>query len=111
MFKLQCVKLMYKKLKNTLHSYHCSRLTTNHEITQTNTRQKYDVYIERHKNNLSKINSINYKVGTPWNDLDYDIKQYAQQTLPTFNKHVKKSYISQYSDVCNIPGCYSCKNK
>ena len=108
LFKLQCVKIMYKKIQKTLHSYHSSKLTTNFEITQKHTRQKENININR-QNNIGKINSINYKVGTSWNELDPDVKKYASKTASTFIQHVKRVYFSKYLDTCTIQCCYICK--
>ena len=111
LFKLQCVKLMFKKIHNTLHSYHTSKLLTNYEITQTNTRQKDNINIDIQNNtNLSKMNSINYKVGTAWNELDQSVKEHALQSLPTFTRNVRKWYISKYKETCNIDHCYTCNS-
>ena len=88
LFKLQCVKLMYKKVNSTLHSYHTSKLATNFEITQKDTRQKDNVYVKTHDNNFLKINSINYKVGMAWNELTPDIKEQVLKTPSTFTKIV-----------------------
>ena len=108
-YKLQCVKLMYKKIHNILHSYHTSRLTTHFELTQTNTRNKDDIIIEKPINSQSKMYFINYKVGTSWNELDLHVRRYALKSVPTFKRHIKKWYISKYSYICTIDHCYICK--
>ena len=109
LYKLQCIKIMHKKIHNTLHSYHTSQLTTYFEITQTNTRIQDDVCLEMPINTLFKINSINHKVGSSWNELSLDIRKHALKSIRTLTQHVKKSYLSKYSYVCNIANCYSCK--
>ena len=108
MFRLQCVKLIYKKMNKKLPNYHASKLQTNFDITGTNTRQKDDIYIKKPGNTLTKINSMNYKVGTSWNQLETQTREYAHKSLPTFVKHVKKCYISNYIDRCKIKPCHVC---
>ena len=108
LFKLQCVKLVYKRTNNTLHCYHASKLKTNFEITQTNTRKKDDINITKPKTTLTKINSLNYKIGSSWNQLDSEIRIYLSKTLQTFTRHVKRCFLSQYQDECKIKSCYIC---
>ena len=107
LYKLQCVKIMYKKIHGNLHGYHTSKLLTNSEITQTTTRIKDDVRIHE-SNNFLEINSINYKIGTKWNDLDLEVRKLATKSAHTFTKHVKSSYLSIYSYVCRIARCNTC---
>ena len=108
LFKLICIKLMYKKTHNTLHAYHSSKLITNFEISNTNTRHKEDINIHTQTNSLSRINSINYKVGSAWNELDIDVRKYVSKTLKTFTLHVKNWYLKQYSYLCEVDRCYIC---
>ena len=58
LYKLNCVKLMYKKNQGLIHKYHVSKLPTKSEIYNTVTRQAHDVVIanRRHK----KIYKINF---------------------------------------------------
>ena len=100
---------MYKKMQSKLHSYHASKLTTNYERNNTDTRQRHDVNVHMHKNKLSEINTINYKVGTSWNELSFDTKMLAFKTLPTFTKRVKNLYLTKYTDTCTKRNCYVCK--
>ena len=67
-----------------------------------------DINLSNARNKLSKINSINYKVGMSWNELDPFVKSKAQFSISTFNFHVKKSYISKYNVTCTKEGCYVC---
>ena len=108
LFKLQCVKLMYRKIHNTLHNYHTAMLTTNFETTQTNTRNKDDINVLKCKP-LNQMNSLNYKAGTSWNELASDVKKYATKTLQTFTQHVKRWYLSKYSKICKIDRCNICR--
>ena len=111
LFKTQCAKIMCKKIQNKLHHYHSSKLTMNYEKQTIVTRQRFDVQMSSNEdnNNLSRINSINYKVGTNWNKLPFNSKMLAFKTIPTFVKHIKNLYLATYTDVCNIKDCYSCK--
>ena len=109
LFKLQCTKIMCKKMQHRLHCYHSSQLKTNYERKHIDTRQKYDVHLLKHKNNLSRINTLNYKVGKSWNELPLDTKMLAFKTLPTFTKGAKALYLSRYPDKCNIDKCNVCK--
>ena len=112
LYKLQCVKIVYKKIHNKLHPYITSKLLTNLEITQKHTRKSDDIHIHEIDKSLATVNSINLKVGTVWNDLDSEIKNKAHTvTIATFTKDVKKSYISRYSDVCIKENCYTCDTR
>ena len=96
-------------MKNRLHSYHSSKLVMNYERQVITTRQKFDVQITPHGNNFSRINSLNYRVGTIWNKLPYETKMLALKTMPTFTKHLKKLHLASYPDVCNQTDCYTCR--
>ena len=112
LYKLQCVKIVYKKIHNKPHPYLSSRLLTNLETTKKHTRKSDDIHIHEIDKSLATVNSINLKVGTVWNDLDSEIKNKAHTvTIATFNKDVKKSYISRYSDVCIKENCYTCDTR
>ena len=112
LFKLQCVKLVHKKCHKKLHSYHTSKLLTNYEITGINTRCGNDVHINEPENSLTRVNSINFKIGMYWNELNSEIKEKAFRiSISTFTKHVKNDYISRYSEVCNKESCYICENQ
>ena len=108
LYNLQCVKIMYRKIHGTLHDYHSSKLLSNFDITQTITRKKDNVNIESQTNNLFKINSINYKIGTSWNNLTPEVRKYALKSVHTFTQHVKKLYLSIYSYACVIESCSIC---
>ena len=111
LYKLQCVKIMYKKINNKLHSYHTSKLLTNFEITNKHTRKSDDIYINRIGKTLVTANSINLKVGNSWNELSSEIKNKAHNvTIATFTKDVKKNYVATYSDACVQENCYICGN-
>ena len=108
LYKLQCSKIMHKKIHNKLHAYHASKLVSNFEISNRNTRNKDDINIVSHNNNLFRMNSINYRIGTCWNELDLEVRKYSTKSAKTFTQHVKKWYLSRYSYVCNINDCYIC---
>ena len=111
-FKLQCVKLMYKKNHQKLHKYHTSKLLAKYEVTEINTRRENDVYVNEPENTLTTANSINLKVGKYWNGLSSEIKDNAFKTsIATFVNHVKNEYFSRYSDTCIKDSCYVCENK
>ena len=110
LFKLQCSKLMYRKNRDMLHQYHASKLPIKGNVSQIRTRQSLDVALETH-DNLSKINSINYKVGTAWNELPLTLKEDVSISLPTFTSRVKSIFFSTYNSECAIQKCYVCKNE
>ena len=111
LFKLQCVKLMYKKCHNNLHNYHNSKVLTNYDVTHIETRNANDVHVYETESNLITVNSINFKVGY-WNALDSEMKtKVFKLSISTFTKHVKDMYISKYSYVCNKDNCYVCENQ
>ena len=111
LFKLQCAKIMYKKKLEKIPDYHSEQLLTNFERKQLNTRQRHDIDIRKCNNCLTQINSINYKVGKSWNELPLEIKESPPKSLPSFTKHVKELYISNYSDQCYISKCYICERR
>ena len=108
LYKLQCVKIMYKRKHNILPSYHSERLVTNFERKQLNTRQKYDVDISKCNKIISQINNINYKVGKSWNELPFEIKESSFKSLSSFSRHIQNIYLSKYSDKCSTSNCYVC---
>ena len=114
LYKLSCVKLMYKKNKGLIHTYHASILPIKSQSTETVTRQAYDVVMPHQKyTRLYKTNSLNYKIGYAWNELPLDIKERSSKVqLTTFTRSVKSLYLSKYDDryKCNDSKCYSCKD-
>ena len=108
LFRLNCVKLMYKCLQGKLPKYHSVQIPTKLDNSITETRQKHNIILKPHTNNNFKINSLNYKIGTAWNELPYDIKETSYKTMGTFTKHVKKHYLSKYDIECKLRNCYIC---
>ena len=112
LYKLQCVKIMFKKINNKLHPYLTSKLLTNFELTGIQTRNSDDIHINEFDKTLATVNSINLKFGTLWNELNSEIKNKAHKiTIATFTKNVKKEYISRYSETCIKENCYICENQ
>ena len=111
LFKLNCVKLMFKKTQSQLHAYHSEQIPTKAACLNIETRQKHDVVIHHLKTNTSKMNSINYKIGSAWNELPFEIKNSNFKTVSTFSKNVKAYYISTYTDKCEIRNCYVCNRR
>ena len=85
-----------------------SNLKTNFEITDRHSKFQDDIKLMGPKSNFWRINSINQKVGSYWNELDISIKKIADKSLSTFTCHVKRCYISKYSTTCSINDCYIC---
>ena len=113
LYKLSCVKLMYKKNKGIIHNYHASKLSTNFETFNTTTRQTHDIVISKHPRRhtrLYKMNSLNYKIGIPWNALPFHIKEASVRVRST--RTVKFLYLSKYrwEYKCKNKHCYHCKN-
>ena len=107
LFKLQCVKIMYKKTQGTLHAYHTNQLTETSSGNDIQTRQKWDIKLKE-INKFLEINSLNLKIGRSWNALPFSIKDNKFKTIDSFTKHVKELYLSQYKNECLIPNCYIC---
>ena len=107
MYKLQCIKLMYKKIDKNIHPYLASKLPLKRDIVDIQTRQSYDVVINKH-NRLLEINSLNYKVASCWNGLPFELKTNAHKSLQTFVKYVKLHFLAEYETECAIPNCYIC---
>ena len=108
LFKLNCTKLMYRKKCELLPSYHSNQLKTKSEISVRDTRQKYDVDMKTY-NGISKINSINSKVGNAWNVLPFEIKCTDFKNIGAFSKLMKRHYLSKYTPDCIKTNCYVCK--
>ena len=115
LYKLNCVKLMYKKSKDLIHKYHASQLIAKSERHDTLTRQAYDIIIRGNKHSrLHKINSLNYKTGTHWNALPFQIKQKSmtikKPNIGAFTRAAKFHYLSKYTinNKCKNKHCYSC---
>ena len=98
---------MFKKRQGILHRYHSQTLVTKFDVGKTETRQKHDVIIKENNTN-STVNSINVKVGTIWNKLPFETKNCVFKSIGSFNKHIKKAYISLYTTVCKDKHCYVC---
>ena len=108
MFRLQCVKIMYKKANGKIHSYHASKLPVKQDVSNTLTRQSHDVIIHKIKTQM-QVNSLNYKVGTCWNSLPLHLKVNSYKTMNTYVKHVKSNFLSNYKTECYVRNCYSCR--
>ena len=90
LFKLNCCKFYYKKLKGSLPSYHTEQLYT---LAETNivlqiTRQQNNVYIHPVKSQLDK-QTINYIVGNIWNSLPKNIREKSVHGFATFSSAIK----------------------
>ena len=111
MYKLQCCKLMLRKNRGLINSYHASKLPVKGDVAITVTRQSFDILLQGH-NTLSRINSLNYKVGSSWNSLPFSFKSdvhYKSFSLGTLSKRIKNMILSSYDMECTIPNCYTCK--
>ena len=98
---------MYRNKLGKLHKYHAQQLTPKYTRTSTETRQKHDIIIDK-CNNLSKVNSLNYKIGKAWNELSFNTKDAYFKTIRGFTIHVKKGFLSNYKSICTIDSCYIC---
>ena len=107
MFKIQCCKFMHKKHHSLLNTYHASKLPANENVSDRITRQSLDVSIFTN-NYLSRINSLNYKVGTSWNNLPYSVKKNISVSIGTFTGRIKHIYLSTYDTECTNVNCYIC---
>ena len=104
---------MLRKNRGLINSYHASKLPIKGDATEIVTRQTFDVSLQTHKA-LSKINSLNYKVGSSWNTLPFTIKSdvhYSGLSIRTFAKRIKHHFVSNYRIECTIKKCYACKRK
>ena len=108
LFNLSIVKLVFKKRQSKLPLYHSKKLPIKSEILEIETRQKHDIIMDTCKPKISKMNSINFKTGTAWNTLPFEIKNGHYKTIKTFSKHVRKYYISKYDKTCQVRNCYIC---
>ena len=109
--KLQCCKLMLRKKRGLINSYHASKIPDKFDPDKQITRQSFDIILQTH-NSRSKINSLNYKVGFFWNSLPFSFKSdvhYQSFSLGTFAKDIKRTILSSYKTECTKPKCYTCK--
>ena len=109
LYKKSCAKVMYKNMMGKLPKYHDNQIPTKASIMNSETRQKHDIILNKHKNNYSKTNSLNYKIGNAWNELPFTTKDTQFKTVGGFAKHVKTIYLSKYSRECKIRKCRICK--
>ena len=110
-YKLQCCKLMLRKKRGLINSYHACKLLVKGDTSNIKTRQSFDITLQTH-NQLSRINSLNYKVGSSWNSLPFSFKSdvhYQNFSLATFTKRIKNMIVSSYEVECTNPNCYTCK--
>ena len=108
LFKYNCCKLYYKKLHSLLPAYHANLLQTNQEVQPNRlTRQSQYINIKAISANYEK-QSLNYKIGTIWNNLPEVIKISADCTYAKFSDTVKNHFLSQYSNTCLLQHCYIC---
>ena len=110
-YKLQCCKLMLRKKRGLINSYHASKLPVKGDVTNKVTRQSFDISLKNH-NTLSRINSLNYKVGSSWNSLPFSFKSdvhYRSVSLGTLTKRIKSTILTSYDVECTNPHCYTCK--
>ena len=111
--KINSVKIMYKKTQGKIHKYHSSKLKLKSEISNIKTRHMHDDLITGNKHtDLYKINSLNYKVATAWNELPLSLKETSSFSISTFTKHTKCLYLSNYSNSHKYGNnnCYICKD-
>jgi len=111
-FKLNCCKFYYKKLKGTLPQYHTNLLLTFSENRANNqqartTRQENNIYIHPIRTQLDK-QSINYTIGNIWNNLPKTIKDNHSLTFSSFCKNIKSYYICTYQTTCTNTKCFVC---
>ena len=109
LFKIHCAKIVYKKLQKKLHHYHSGKLIMEFEEQLITTRQKFDIQISTPGNKFTRMNSLCHRIGASWNRLPYELKISAFKTMPTFVKHLKRSYLDSYPEACTITNCFSCK--
>ena len=108
LFKLSCAKQAFKSKLGKLHPYHAEQIPLKSQSIDIETRQKHDIIIKKRSTNNSKINSINFKFGSTWNDLPFVIKDGYFRTVATFSKHIHMHYLSKYDQPCAIENCFAC---
>ena len=110
--RINCAKLIFKKNRGQLPTFHSRQLLNNQEYLQSDriTRQAKDIYVLPHPNQISK-QTLNFVVGTNWNNLPNEIKDMvtSNMTYRTFVKQTKKILLLTYNTACNIQNCYICR--
>jgi hypothetical protein len=84
----------------------------NQLVSQTrmtmSTRRLHDFYIPMARSKISK-QCLKYKVGSNWNSLPLEIKNY-DKSIHAFTKKLKAHFLSQYDVSCIRLDCYVCLN-
>ena len=108
MFTMNCCKLAIQAYKSKLPNYHQSKLFTNQTVHSHETRRRNNIHTLQTTKEYQK-DSINYKIGKCWNDLEAKLKT-SKQSLASFKKNFKNTYIRKYDTPCTIRNCYRCRN-
>ena len=110
-YRLQCIKIGYKRKLNKLPLYHASRLLFNQEIRQSSTRQDHCIALVK-PTALLKINSFNYRIGSAWNSIVSSIRQTLDDKMKSekcFVQNIKRNILDTYNKPCSIHNCYICR--
>ena len=111
-FKLQCLKFLYKQQKGKTPIYFDSVFVNNNNnliVTHThNTRFQNRQQPIRTNREFTK-NTIRYFIPNLLAELDPNLKnRMTTHSLQSFKNSLKKSYIDQYQSQCLKPRCYIC---
>jgi hypothetical protein len=109
--KLNTIKLGWKALNRKLPQYHSEQLPLNTDFLNISraTRQQNNIHVFPITKQIEK-SLINHSVGTSWNSLSNELKDKYMMSYKTFINHVKESYLSMYTFVCENQLCYVCSN-
>jgi hypothetical protein len=108
LYRLNCCKLYYRTKTHTLPEYHTQQLPTVRTINPYSSRMASDIYISITLSNIEK-QSLNYKIGTTWNNIPPHFKNTDNISERSFSKRLKSYFISSYNHYCNVRNCLSCR--
>ncbi len=92
-FKLYCLKFVYKQQQFLLPDIYDTYFTNNSNVHQHNTRQKHGLYVTQPMNKYGK-HFIKYIGAILWNGLPEDTQ--TSLTIKRFSRKVKDTLIKQY---------------
>ena len=104
-YQLNCCRLYHKALNSELPMYHTSKLRANLSIHAHHIRNRGNIHIYPVSKEYQK-DSINFKIGTCWNNLPDEVKSVSFHSQYSFKRKLKTYLLEKHNRPCNINNCY-----
>jgi len=102
-----CFKLENRQLPMYFYNNLFTRKNAHHAYEVRNS-QNYVIPLVKHE--FTK-QSIRYRIPSLFNSMNLNIKsKIYTHSMIGFKLYIKRNIIMSYSEICNIPNCYSCNN-